>query len=73
MDAQDRPKRITLDGQLLDYWERQAVRLEALAASSSMAWQRRRYERKAEAARAKAERSRQREAQRGHDVGWPES
>jgi hypothetical protein len=73
MDAQDRPKRITLDGQLLDYWERQAVRLEALAASSSMAWQRRRYQRKAEAARAKAERSRQREAQRGHDVRWPES
>jgi hypothetical protein len=60
-----RPARITLDGQLLGYWEREAARLDALAAGASFAWQRRRYQRKAEAARAKAERSRQREVSRG--------
>ncbi|MGU3665692.1 hypothetical protein ACLBX9_16045 [Methylobacterium sp. A49B] len=60
-----RPGRITLDGQLLSYWEREATRLDALAATASFGWQRRRYQRKAEAARAKAQRSREREAARG--------
>jgi hypothetical protein len=72
MKATDRSERITLDGQLLDYWERQAARLDALAASTSMAWQRRRYQRKAEAARARAEQSRRREVDRGHAVQPPE-
>jgi hypothetical protein len=58
--------RITLDGQLLGYWEREAARLDALALATQFAWQRRRYARKAEAARAKADRSRQREAERTH-------
>jgi hypothetical protein len=60
-----RPGRITLDGQLLGYWEREATRLDALAAAATFGWQRRRYQRKAEAARAKAGRSREREAARG--------
>ncbi|MCJ2090600.1 hypothetical protein MKK88_32150 [Methylobacterium sp. E-005] len=64
-----RPRRVTLDGQLLGYWEREAARLESLAASTRFAWQRRRYLRKAEAAHAKAEASRQREAARGNDAG----
>ncbi|MBP1182679.1 hypothetical protein JOE48_004643 [Methylobacterium sp. PvR107] len=59
-----RPRRITLDGQLLGYWEREAERLDGLAESARFAWQRRRYLRKAEAARAKAQVSRAREAAR---------
>ncbi|MGH1574550.1 hypothetical protein ACRAWG_32750 [Methylobacterium sp. P31] len=61
-----RPRRSTLDGQLLGYWEREAARLDALAADARFAWQRRRFLRKAEAARAKAAISREREAARGH-------
>ncbi|MGH1591637.1 hypothetical protein ACRBEV_28770 [Methylobacterium phyllosphaerae] len=68
MTPQGRPRRVTLDGQLLTYWEREAGRLETLAAASRFAWQRRRYLRKAEAARAKAEVSRRREAARGQDT-----
>lgn len=64
MTPRIRPRRITLDGQLLGYWEREAARLEALAAAARFAWQRRRYLRKAEAARARAEPSREREAAR---------
>ena len=64
-----RPGRVTLDGQLQTYWEREAGRLETLAAAARAAWQRRRYLRKAEAARAKAEASRQREAARGTPTG----
>jgi hypothetical protein len=56
--------RVTLDGQLVGYWDREAVRLEAIAASSRFGWQRRRTLRKAAEARTKAERSRQREATR---------
>lgn len=69
----DRPGRITLDGQLLGYWEREAARLEALGAVARFAWQRRRYLRKAEAARTKAQVSRQREAARGHADGATET
>ena len=69
MAATERPRRVTLDGQLLGYWEREAVRLEALAAATRFAWQRRRFLRKAEAARARAAPSRQREAERGHETG----
>lgn len=60
-----RNRRTTLDGQLLGYWAREAARLEALAAETRFAWQRRRFLRKAEAARAKADVSRQREVARG--------
>jgi len=65
MTPRPRPRRITLDGQLLGYWEREAARLEALAAATRFVWQRRRYLRKAETARSKAELSRRREAARG--------
>ncbi|GJE10426.1 hypothetical protein FOHLNKBM_1460 [Methylobacterium longum] len=67
MTISSHPGRVTLDGQLLGYWEREAARLDALATGSRFAWQRRRYLRKAEVARAKAELSRQREATRGQD------
>ncbi|GJE59936.1 hypothetical protein [Methylobacterium trifolii] len=60
-----RPARITLDGQLLGYWEREAARLDALAANARFGWQRRGYLRKAESARAQAARSRVREVERG--------
>jgi hypothetical protein len=66
MPTAGRPRRITLDGQLLGYWEREAARLDALAAATRYAWQRRRFLRKAEAARAKAAVSRAREVARGH-------
>lgn len=56
--------RVTLDGQLVGYWDREAARLEAIAASARFGWQRRRILRKVADARAKAERSRQREAAR---------
>ena len=68
-----RPRRVTLDGQLRDYWEREAVRLETLASAARFAWQRRRYLRKAEASRAKAQASRQREADRPHTDGPTET
>jgi hypothetical protein len=67
--ALGRPRRVTLDGQLLGYWEREAARLETLAATTSFAWQRRLYLRKAESARAKAALNRQREAARGDTAG----
>lgn len=56
--------RITLDSQLMTYWEREAHRLDALAARSSWAWMARRYARKADRARAQAMRSRDREIAR---------
>lgn len=59
-------RRITLDAQLVSYWEREAQRLDALAAGSSWAWMARRYTRRAEAARARARRSQEREAARAH-------
>lgn len=58
------PHRITLDGQLVGYWAREAARLDVLAASARFGWQRRRYLRKAAEARAHGERSRVREAGR---------
>lgn len=60
-----RRPRITLDGQLVGYWEREAARLDALAAGARFGWQRRRYLRKAAQARVQAERSRAREVARG--------
>ncbi|MGV7029637.1 hypothetical protein [Methylobacterium symbioticum] len=62
-----RLRRVTLDGQLVGYWEREAARLDALAAEARFGWQRRSLERKAAYARAQGERSRAREAARGSD------
>ena len=63
-----RRPRITLDGQLMSYWDREAQRLDALAAGARWGWIARRYVRKAERARALAERSRVRENARGHEA-----
>ena len=64
-----RTGRVTLDGQLVGYWDREAARLDAIAATMRFAWQRRRTMRKAADARAKAEQSRQREAAREQPDG----
>lgn len=61
-----RGKRITLDGQLVDYWDREAARLDALARNATFQWMARGYARKAARARALGERSRQREIARGN-------
>ncbi|MEH3146049.1 MAG: hypothetical protein PGN34_12030 [Methylobacterium frigidaeris] len=56
----------TLDAELVAWWECEAERLTALAASTNWGWLRRRYERKAANARARAQVSRIREeARRG--------
>lgn len=68
-----RPARVTLDGQLVGYWDREAARLDTMAASARFAWQRRRLLRKATEARAKAERSCQREAARSPPPEPPEA
>ena len=72
-DAIDRrrPARITLDGQLVGYWEREAARLDALSAGVRFGWQKRRYQRKADEARAQAARSQVREASRGASAEPP--
>lgn len=57
-------RRITMDAQLLSYWEREALRLDALAADARWGWMSRSYARKAERARAQANRSAAREAAR---------
>lgn len=67
--ATDRPRglkrpRITLDGQLVTFWDREAARLTALAEATRWRWLARGYARKAERARAKAEVSRIREVSR---------
>ncbi|MFC5553998.1 hypothetical protein [Methylobacterium iners] len=64
-----RQPRITLDGQLVSYCEREALRLDALAARARWGWVARRYERKAARARAQGERSRLRETARGRGDG----
>ena len=61
-----KPRRVTLDGQLVGYWEREAARLDALAAGASFRWMARSLARKAERARAMAARSRAREVARGN-------
>ncbi|SFG63074.1 hypothetical protein [Methylobacterium gossipiicola] len=74
-DLKPRPprRRVTLDAQLLTYWEREATRLEALAAAARFGWVARGYARKAERARAQAARSAEREAARGQaPEGEPE-
>ncbi len=53
MDRKTARLRVTLDGQLVDYWSREAARLDALAAKARFAWQKRGFLRKAERARAR--------------------
>ena len=65
MDGPSRGRRVTLDGQLVGYWAREADRLDALAAGARFGWQRRRYERKAADARARRQRFAAKEAARG--------
>lgn len=60
-----RARRVTLDGQLVGYWEREAARLDGLAQRASFKWMARGYARKAARARSLAEKSRTREAARG--------
>lgn len=64
-----RTRRNTLDGQLVDYWSREADRLDALAAGASFGWQARRYARKAVEARARGQRFAAREANRDAERG----
>lgn len=59
-----KPRRITLDGQLIEYWEREAKRLDGLAQNALFRWVARGYARRAERARGLAERSRAREEAR---------
>jgi hypothetical protein len=56
--------RVTLDQQLIVYWERQAQRFDRLAAEARWGWAARNYARKADRSRSKAEVSRAREAAR---------
>ena len=67
-----RTRRVTLDGQLVDYWSREAARLDALAAGASFSWQTRRYARKAAEARARGQRFAAREASRDTERGAAE-
>lgn len=69
MNGQSAKLRVTLDGQLVDYWLREGARLDALAAEARFGWQRRSLARKAARARAQAERSRSREAARAQPGG----
>lgn len=57
-------ERTTLDRQLVDYWAREAARLEALAAAARFGWQKRRFLRKVDYARAMGAQSGAREAER---------
>jgi hypothetical protein len=59
-----RPGRVTLDGQLVSYWEREAQRLDALADAARWNWSARSLRRKAERARAEGARFAAREAAR---------
>ncbi len=59
-----RPGRVTLDGQLVSYWEREAQRLEALADAARWNWSARSFRRKAERARAEGARFAAREQAR---------
>lgn len=64
-------ERITLDGQLVGYWTREAARFETLAAAARFGWQKRRFLRRAADARAKGARSAVREAERATTPASP--
>ncbi|MCJ2047133.1 hypothetical protein MKK58_21710 [Methylobacterium sp. J-078] len=66
-------RRVTLDGQLVTYWEREALRLEALAAASRWGWLARGHRRKADRARQQAARFEAREHARTPDASPPEA
>ena len=68
-----RPPRITLDGQLVGYWDREATRLDALARGTRFRWLARSFARKADRARAEAARGRAREAARGRSSPAPDA
>jgi hypothetical protein len=57
-------RRVTLDSQLMSYWEREARRLDVMAANARWGWMARTYARKAERARTQGARSAAREAER---------
>ncbi|GJE17965.1 hypothetical protein ACFQ4G_13345 [Methylobacterium marchantiae] len=57
-------RRITLDSQLMSYWDREAQRLDTMAANARWAWMARSYARKAERARAQSAKSAARETAR---------
>lgn len=61
-----RKPRITLDDQLVSYWDREAARLDGLAKNATFKWIGRGYARKAERARALAQKSRAKEIARGN-------
>lgn len=65
MDRPSQRQRITLDGQFVGYWAREAARLDALAAGARFGWQRRRFARKAADARERGQRFAASEAARG--------
>ncbi|UMY16119.1 hypothetical protein MMB17_15490 [Methylobacterium organophilum] len=65
MTTVSKPPHETLDAQVAAYWEREAARLDILAAQASFAWMIRSYARKAERARKVAAQARGREAARG--------
>lgn len=73
MDRKTARVRVTLDGQLVDYWSREAARLDMLASQARFGWQKRRLIRKAERARTQAERSRAREAGRTGQAKGPDA
>ena len=73
MDRPNRRQRITLDGQLVGYWAREADRLDALATGARFGWQRRRYARKAADARAQGQRFAAREAARNDGLETAET
>ncbi len=62
------PQRLTLDSQLVAYWEREAARFDDLAKRAAFKWMARGFTRRAESARVEAGKSRTREAARGRDV-----
>lgn len=64
-DTPKKPPHETLDAQLVRYWEREAARFDGLAARASFGWTARSYARRAQRARAWADRSRHREVARG--------
>ena len=71
-ETRGRKPRITLDGQLVSYWDREAARLDALEKNATFRWLARGYARKAERARALADKSRAKEIARGNLDPAPE-
>ncbi|WP_299653739.1 hypothetical protein [Methylobacterium sp.] len=62
-------RRVTLDGQLVSYWEREAQRLEALAVGARWRWVARSLRRRAARARAQSAQFAGREQARATPAG----